>query len=410
MIALRWVPIIALAFVNIPSAQPLQTRTPPPPGVDISAKDGDRILIDDDARIQIVRRRQATIRTIFSAKEEVLIVLVDYAKPGAFPDGMVDSAFNFYQIKGAWPLGPRWESLTAIYQYHGESSRQNGLAIETPRGLVRLVPRGREASEVDPSTFAVLTYSGAANGPRHNVSFAEAEKMQLNDFVRSKGSGATVGTTMTPDGRVGTAAVAAGVRRGDSPAPQTRTTPPSVAPPDPDAMRQANLRTPPPAGQEITARDGDRVIVDDDARVQIVRRRQATVRSIFIAEYNALIVLADYAKADEIPDGVVDMMFAFYELSGGWPLEPRWEALTTIFSYESDAPPSAGYGLTTPSGLIRLSPRMAGDGATDSSAVSNLWYRGASFNVSRGMTFADAEKSQLAELAKRRSAAAKPAP
>ena len=34
--------------------------------VDIYARDGDRIIVDDDARIQIVRRRQATLRTIYS--------------------------------------------------------------------------------------------------------------------------------------------------------------------------------------------------------------------------------------------------------------------------------------------------------------------------------------------------------
>ena len=167
-------------------------------------------------------------------------------------------------------------------------------------------------------------------------------------------------------------------------------------------MRKANLRTPPPVGQEISARDGDRVIVDDDARVQIVRRRQATVRTIFIAEQNALIVLADYAKAGEFPDGIVDSMFAFYELSGEWPLERRWEAFITMFSYEGDTPPSRGYGLATPNGLIRLSPRLADDGITDSSAVVTLQYQGASMTVGRRMSFAEAENVQLAEVAKRR--------
>ena len=399
---MRWTLLIVLAFASIASAQ--QPRTPPPPGVDISANDGDRILVDDDARIEIIRRRQATIRTIYSRTERVLIVLVDYTKPGAFPDGIVDWAFNFYDVEGTWPLGPRWEALTGIFQFQAESSRQTGLAIETPRGLVRLVTKGHQETLVPSADFAVLTYRGAANGPRHNLSFAEAEKMQLADFVRSKTSGATVGTTMTPDGRIGTSSVEAGIRTGDSTRPQTQTTRPRVAPLYPDNMRQANRRPPPPAGQEIPARDGDRVIVDDDARVQIVRRRQATVRSVFIPEHNALIVLADYAKTGEAPDGVVDSMFAFYALSAEWPLAPRWEALTTFVSYESDAPPSRGYGVVTPSGLIRLSPRMADDGIRDATAAATVWYQGASMSGGRQISFDEAEKVQFAELARRNTA------
>jgi hypothetical protein len=89
----------------------------------------------------------------------------------------------------------------------------------------------------------------------------------------------------------------------------------------PEAVRQQRIREPPPAGVEIPASDGDRVIVDDDARIQIVRRRQAAIRAIFSQEQRALIVLADYAKPGQFPDGDVDTTFNFYELEGEWPLE-----------------------------------------------------------------------------------------
>lgn len=91
---MRCTPILVLAFVSVAAAQQ-PSRTPPPPGVDIPARDGDRIIVDDDARIQIVRRRQATVRTIFSQEERLLIVLIDYSKPGEFPDGEVDWAYNY---------------------------------------------------------------------------------------------------------------------------------------------------------------------------------------------------------------------------------------------------------------------------------------------------------------------------
>lgn len=405
---MRWTLIIVLAFASVAAAQPPQPRTPPPPGVDISAKDGDRIIVDDDARIQIVRRRQATIRTLFSAKEQLLIVLVDYAKPGEFPDGIVDWAFNFYQVEGTWPLSQRWEALTAIYQYQGEASRPRGFAVETPQGLVQLVQGRQEVPASVPPALAVLSYGGSSNGPRHRLSFAEAEKIQLHDFARSKASRATVSTMTGPDGRLGTAVVAGGIRRGDSPAPQTRPVAPPVASPYPEAMRQPS--TPPPAGQEIAARDGDRVIVDDDARVQIVRRRQATVRAVFNGEQRALIVLADYAWVGEFPDGEVDKSFNFYELVGDWPLEPRWEALTTIFQYEGDPQFPTGYGLVTPHGLVHLSPGRPGLQKPEPAAIAVLWFRGSSIGERRGWSFSEAETNQLAEAARHRSAPAVKAP
>lgn len=271
--------IAVMAFVCVATAQQPPSKTPPPPGTDISARDGDRIVLDDDARIQVVRRRQATIRTIYSQKEQLLIVLVDYSKPGEFPDGQVDWVYNFYEVEGNWPLGQRWEALTAMFQYEGDASRPRGLAFETPRGLVQLVPGGQEVAKPDPRAFAVLSHGGSSSGPRRGLSFAEAETVQLHDFARSKASGATVSTLMGPAGSgvTGTAVVTGGIR-GRNSAPPTI---PNVAPTYPDAVRQANVRTPPPAGREIPASDGDRVIVDDDARVQIVRRRQATIRTIF---------------------------------------------------------------------------------------------------------------------------------
>ena len=222
---MRWTLIIVLAFASVATAQEPTSRTPPPPGIDISARDGDRIIVDDDARIQIVRRRQATIRTIYSREEQLLIVLVDHSKPGEFPDGQVDWAFNFYQIDGAWPLGQRWEGLTAMFQYEGEPPHARGLAFETPRGLVQLVPNGRELPKSDSSLLAVLTFRGASSSARRGVSFAEAEALQLSDAARSAASGGTVSTLMAPSGgrgtgtgtgsvsvTRGTAAVAGGIR------------------------------------------------------------------------------------------------------------------------------------------------------------------------------------------------------
>lgn len=395
---MRWTLIVVLALISVAAAQQ-PSRTPPPPGVDISARDGDRILVDNDARIQIVRRRQATIRTIFSQKERLLIVLVDYSKPGEFPDGMVDWAFNFYQVDGTWPLGPRWEAFTAMYQYQGEASRPRGFAIETPQGVVQLVQGRQEVPASVPRALAVLSYGGSSNGPRHRMSFAEAEKIQLHDFVRSRASGATVSTLVGPDGRQGTAVVSGGIRGPSSAPPPNRDVAPNYPPPE----RPIDLRPPPPTGQDIPANDGDRVIVDDDARVQVVRRRQATIRAIFNHDRRLLIVLVDDAKQGELPDGKVDALFNFYDVEGTWPLEPRWEAVTTMFQYESDQPITRGYGLMTPLGLVHVFPARPDTVKPDETAIATLRFRGSTGGGNRGLSFDEAEKVQLAEAATRKS-------
>ena len=217
---------------------------------DIFARDGDRIIVDEDARVEIVRRRQATVRTIFNQELRLLIVLVDYLKPGEFPDGQVDWAFNFYDVEGNWPLGERWEGLTTLFQYDGTPPHPRGLALETPQGLIHLVPNRSPLLQTPVSSaLAVLSFRGAGNGPRRGLSFTETESLQLEDYARSKASGGTVSTSMGPSapgstGR-GTGAASAtfgttsvGVIRGPSGALQKIR---DVAPNYPDAARRANV-------------------------------------------------------------------------------------------------------------------------------------------------------------------------
>jgi hypothetical protein len=127
----------------------------------------------------VVRRRQATIRTIYSQKEQLLIVLVDHSRPGAFPDGQVDWAFNFYHVEGAWPLGPRWEALTTMFQFEGDPPFPTGYALTTPQGLVHLSPRISGLQTPDPAAIAVLRFRGSSTGHNRGWSFAVAEQQQL---------------------------------------------------------------------------------------------------------------------------------------------------------------------------------------------------------------------------------------
>ena len=45
--------------------------------------------------------------------------------------------------------------------------------------------------------------------------------------------------------------------------------------------RPSARRDPPPQGQRIEARDGDIIVLDDDARVQIMHRKQGFVRALY---------------------------------------------------------------------------------------------------------------------------------
>lgn len=240
---MRWSFILVMAFVCVSTAQQPSPRTPPPPGTDIHARDGDRIIIDDDARIQIVRRRQATVRTIFSPEERLLIVLIDYSKPGEFPDGEVDWAYNFYNVEGSWPLPARWEALTHTFQYDGDPSTPRAFAFTTPQGAVELRPARQDVTERDSSAFAVLSFKGASGSMRQGMSLTEVEALQFDDYARSKASGATVSTTMGEQGRgrgsasgtFGTGVLSGGVRQGG---PRRIR---DVAPIYPEAARQANV-------------------------------------------------------------------------------------------------------------------------------------------------------------------------
>jgi hypothetical protein len=187
---MRWVLIALVAWVGMANAQQPTPRTPPPPGVEIPARDGDRIIVDDDARIQIVRRRQGTVRTIFNQEQRLLIVLVDYVKPGEFPDGLVDEAMNFFEVEGDWPLGARWEMLTTMFRYEGDPpSRSYG--ISTPQGLVQLSPSRPEALQPEPAATAVLWFRGSSVSLQRRMSFAEAEKALLAEAAKRRSGGGT---------------------------------------------------------------------------------------------------------------------------------------------------------------------------------------------------------------------------
>ena len=159
----------------------------------------------------------------------------------------------------------------------------------------------------------------------------------------------------------------------------------------------AAVRPPPPAGQEISARDGDRIIVDDDARVQIVRQRQATVRAIFNHEQRTLIMLADYAKPGEFR--MARWMQRSTSTSSKEPGRCRRDGKRWRRCFSLKAIRSCDAGMRSrlpgpPASSPAVCKRKAG-----AIAAAVLWYRGAT-SMQRACR-SPKPKTQLAEAAKR---------
>ena len=173
---------------------------------DIVARDGDRVIVDDEARVQIVRRRQATVRTIFLDEHRQLIVLVDYGKPGEFPDGRPDAAMQYSQVEGDWPLGSRWEGVTTLLEYTTASPPfPRAVGLTTPLGLVQLLPNAAAAEHPmkDPAA-KVLTFRGSSGGGANALNFDEAERLQLAVAAKNRSiqrrPGASMSVTASVDG------------------------------------------------------------------------------------------------------------------------------------------------------------------------------------------------------------------
>src|SRR5688572_33317935 len=89
-------------------------RPAPQAGNRIPAHDGDTIVVENDARVKIVRRREANVRAIFEPNERWFVLLVDYVTVTGGPDGRVDTTYNYTGISGDWPMEQRYEGPAIV--------------------------------------------------------------------------------------------------------------------------------------------------------------------------------------------------------------------------------------------------------------------------------------------------------
>jgi TonB family protein len=212
-------------------------------GQRIQPKDGDVVVIEDGARVKMIRRSSATVRAIFNPGQHWLVILVDSAMPGGrAPDGRVDTTYTLNDVTGDWPLGERWEGTAVVDDYSQVGDMGIvGVGLSTPAGVVQLLsPRGGSAFR-DQSATQVLSYGGAGRGgARPGESFAQAEAEQVGVAMRSAahlppaGFSTSTSLNITGGGVVGSAM--GGLEGSPAPPP-----PPAIGGP----MRVGgNIRTP----------------------------------------------------------------------------------------------------------------------------------------------------------------------
>jgi len=160
--------------------------------------------------------------------------------------------------------------------------------------------------------------------------------------------------------------------------------------------QSAAQRQPPASSRRLQGRDGDVVAIKNDDRLTIVRRREGNVRLVFDPSRRSLMLLADYAgsNGEAAPDGLVDVVSLFTELSGEWPLGVRWDGAAVIDEYSTvEGGRRALVISATPAGAIQLgSPVTADYLRIDPTPDLVFTYRGSSVRPGPKLPFDEAER------------------
>ena len=175
--------LLVISTAATAGAQP--PTSSPPSGTRIIAQDGDAVVVENDARVSIVRRREVYLRAVFNAMDRWLVLLVDHAA-----DGGVDRTHHFTDVEGAWPFGERWEGAATIEEYSIIGDAPGGLGIVTPDGLVQLLTPPQQFR--DRNAIAVVSYKSVGSGGVNGPAFDEAERWFLAE-LRRKGAIGTPG-------------------------------------------------------------------------------------------------------------------------------------------------------------------------------------------------------------------------
>ena len=186
--------IAALLACSVPLTASAQV-----PGQTIRAKEGDVILVENDDKVRVVRRRHANVRIIHNAEQRWVLVLADWLSGSSGGDGRVDYSFDFRELTGEWPLAARWEGAAFVDHYDLAGTGPNqGMGITTSAGLIQFLsssPAGRtlttDRTFADAAAVAVLTFRGSGGAMMSRESFDVAEQRAL-ERINQEASGNSV--------------------------------------------------------------------------------------------------------------------------------------------------------------------------------------------------------------------------
>jgi TonB family protein len=177
--------VFVVASAGVDAYGQTTARAPLPQGRLIGARDGDTVVIEEDARVRTVRRRHAAVRAVFNADQRWLVLVVDYPpQRGDAPDGLADGSYQFRDVSGDWPLGERWEGDAIIEDYSAAGQGSHGVGLRTSQGFVQFLAPSQQEWFKDPAA-AVLSFRGSGMSTSGRISFDEAEQRAVADMIRN---------------------------------------------------------------------------------------------------------------------------------------------------------------------------------------------------------------------------------
>ncbi len=185
--------VLNAATTSTIAGQQPPSPDPPVQGQRLEARDGDTVILEGDARVNIVRRRDGHVRALFNQAQQRLILLVSYAADAGTVRQVVDETFTFRALNGEWPLGARWEGDAVLDQYSTYVARglPSGIGFTSPLGTVQLFDRvDQQQLFADPGAVAVLFYRAFGGGGGGGQSFDDAEQVQIAMATRNAGANA----------------------------------------------------------------------------------------------------------------------------------------------------------------------------------------------------------------------------
>src|SRR5262245_2078806 len=195
-------PLMTL-FLAVAASGPLvaqtvdQRRGPLPQGSTIDAHDGDTVLIDDDARVRVIRRRPAHVRVVFDSTQHWLILLVRYRpQDGISSDGI--DGYTFRDVEGDWTLDSRWEGDTTleIYSMADRPGPSGGIGWRMPQGIVQVLA-GDQRPFRDPAAAVVLESHDSSRSTESARSFDEVERRKVDEASGKRQPALTAGATLS---------------------------------------------------------------------------------------------------------------------------------------------------------------------------------------------------------------------